>query len=83
MMPVVLQVNTGENKFVRVTQKQCNTYLLERSTIAATEQQANLASTGHSILKGIYPDINFESNLQDFQVRHVQDGLVGVGGSSQ
>jgi hypothetical protein len=40
---MVLQVNTSENTSVRVTQKQFNTELLDLLTIAATEQQVQLA----------------------------------------
>ncbi len=53
-----LQVNTRENTFVQVTQKQFKTDLLNLLTIAAMEQRAHLASAGHRDLKGLDPGID-------------------------
>ena len=55
---MVLQVNTRENTFVRVTQKQYNTDLLELLTIRAREQQAHFAGAAHRTLKGLDQDID-------------------------
>ena len=64
---MVLQVNTRENTFVRVTQKQFNDDLLNLLTIAATEQQAHLASAGHRTLKGLDPDIDPDRAPKNFK----------------
>ena len=64
---MVLQVNTRENTFVRVTQKQFNTDLLNLLTIAATEQRAHLASAGHRTLKGLDPDIDPDRDPKNFK----------------
>ena len=64
---MVLQVNTRENTFVRVTQKQFNDDLLNLLTIAATEQRAHLASAGHHTLKGLDPDIDPYSASKNFK----------------
>jgi hypothetical protein len=55
---MVLQVNTREITFVRVTQKQFKPDPLDLLTKAATEQQAHLASAGHHTLTGLDPDID-------------------------
>ena len=53
---MVLQVNTRENTFVRVTHKQYNTDLLELLTIRAREHQAHFAGAAHRTLKSLDPD---------------------------
>ena len=72
---MVLQVNTRENTFVRVTQKQFNTNLLDLLIIAATEQQAHLASAGHSTLKALDP-YHASKNFQDTMSRKNQQEWV-------
>ena len=64
---MVLQVYTRKNTFVRVTQKQFNDDLLNLLTIAATEQQAHLASAGHRTLKGLDPDIDPDRAPKNFK----------------
>ena len=64
---MVLQVNTRENTFVRVTQKQYNTDLLELLTIRAREQQAHFAGVAHRTLKGLDPDIDPDSAPKNFK----------------
>jgi hypothetical protein len=64
---MVLQVNTREHTFDRVTQKQFNTDQLNLLTIAATEQQAHLASAGHSTLKGLDLDIDPDRAPKNFK----------------
>jgi hypothetical protein len=64
---MVLQVNTRENTFVRVSQKQFNTNLLNLLTKAATEQRAHLSSAGHSTLKGLDPDIDPDRAPKNFK----------------
>ena len=64
---MVLQVNTRENTFVRVTQKQYNTDLLELLTIRAREQQAHFAGVAHRTLKGLDPDIDPDRAPKNFK----------------
>ena len=64
---MVLQVNTRENTFVRVTQKQYTTDLLELLTIRAREQQAHLARAGHRTLKGLDQDIDPDRAPKNFK----------------
>ena len=64
---MVLQVNTRENTFVRVTQMQYNTDLLELLTIRAREQHAHFAVVAHRTLKGLDPDIDPDRAPKNFK----------------
>ena len=64
---MVLQVNNRDNTFVRVTQKQYNTDLLERLTIRSREQQAHFAGAAHRTLKGLVPEIDPDSAPKHFK----------------
>ena len=67
VMVYKMQFNTRENTFVRVTQKQYNTDLLELLTIRAREQQAHSACAAHRTLKGLDPDIDPDSAPKNFK----------------
>ena len=64
---MVMQVNTRENTFVRVTQKQYNTDLLELLTIRARQHQAHFAGAAHRTLKGLDPDIDPDRAPKNFK----------------
>ncbi len=65
---MVLQLNTAERTFVRVTQKQFNFDMLDLLKAAAEQHQAHFAGTHHSTLQGLDPAINPDRpprNLKD------------------
>jgi hypothetical protein len=64
---IVLQVNTQENTFVRVTQKQFNFDMLDLLKAAAEQHQAHFASIHHSTLQGLDPAINPDSPPRNFK----------------
>jgi hypothetical protein len=55
---MVLRVNSAQETFVRVTQKQYNMDMLDLLKVAAEEHYAHLAAASHRILKGLDPEIN-------------------------
>jgi hypothetical protein len=50
---MVLKVNTTENTFVQVTQKQFNIDMLDNLKAVAEEHQAHFASVNHPTLQGL------------------------------
>ena len=64
---MVMQVNTCENAYVRVTQKQFNMDMLELLTIAAKDHQAHFASAGHRTLKVLDLDIDPDRAPKNFK----------------
>ena len=64
---MVLQVNTSENTFVQVTQRQYNTDIFELLTIRAREHQAHFAGAAHRTLKGLDPDIDPDRAPKNFK----------------
>ena len=64
---MVLQVNTEERTFVRVTQKQFNLDMLDLLKAAAVQHQANFAGIQHSSLQGLDPSINPDRPPRNFK----------------
>ena len=64
---MVLQVNTEERTFVRVTQKQFNLDMLDLLKAAAVQHQANFAGMQHRSLQGLDPSINPDRPPRNFK----------------
>ncbi len=62
---ILLQVNTNENTFVRVTQKQFNFDMLDLLKAAAEQHQAHFAGIHHCTLQCLDPAINPPGHFKD------------------
>jgi hypothetical protein len=64
---MVMQVNTENNTYSRVTQKQWLIDRVELNAARAEEQQANFAGVTHHMLKGLPPSIDPDRQPKNFK----------------